>query len=64
MPLQFLEEFNLMRVRNQINDSFFAKGYNSPIIIMVSKLSTNLSIVITTMEGIAAIFLMENKEIW
>jgi hypothetical protein len=31
---------------------------------MVSKSSTNLSIVITTMEGIAATFLMENKEIW
>jgi len=64
VPLQFLEEFNPMRVRNQINDSFFAKGYNSPIVTMVSKSSTNLSIVITTMEGIAATFLMENKEIW
>jgi hypothetical protein len=64
VPLQFLEEFNPRRVRDQINDSFFEKGYNSPIVTMVSKSATNLSIVITTMEGIAATFLMENKEIW
>ena len=37
---------------------------NSPTVTIVSKSSTNLSIVITTMEGIVATFLMENKEIW
>jgi hypothetical protein len=64
VPPSFMENLNPMAVRNQINDLFFAKGFEDPILASVNKSATKLSLILTTMEGHRASFLKENQPIW
>jgi len=52
-----------MKLRDQINDEFFKKGYNDPIIAAISRSTTNMSLIITTMERFSGSFLSEKKEV-
>ena len=54
-----------MQIRNQVNDTFFKKeGETQPTIVMITKLQSNQSIIITTMPNLSAKYLVEKKKIW
>ena len=63
VPLAFLDNLDSMKLRDQINDEFFKKGYNDPIIAAISRSTTNMSLIITTMERFPGSFLSEKKEV-
>ena len=60
---KFLDNLNPMRLRDQINDNFFMTGINEPVIAIVGRSTTNLSLVITTMERYSGSFLLEKEAI-
>lgn len=65
VPKSFLQDLNSIRLRDQINDQFLKKeGITKPVVAMVTKSASNLSLVITTMEDFSASYLVEKKSIW
>ena len=58
-------KFNEYRMRNQINDIFLQKEKaEKPITILVIKSLTSQSIIVTTMSGYIADFLIEKRQVW
>ena len=53
-----------MELRDQINDNFFMAGINEPVVAIVGRLTSNLSLVITTMEGYSGSFLIKEEKVW
>ena len=62
---QFWKDFDGYRLRNQINDAFLRKeNRDKPVVASVAKSMTNQSIILTTMPGLTADYLLEKKQIW
>jgi len=61
---KFLDNLNPMRLRDQINDNFFMTGIDEPVVATVGRSTTNLSLVITTMERYSGSFLLEKEAVW
>ena len=56
---------NSYHLRNQINDKFFQKeGLIKPVVATVTKSFTGFSIILTTMPGYSADFLIQKKAVW
>jgi hypothetical protein len=64
VPQSFMENLDPMVVRNKVNDLFYEKGQEQPVLASVNKSATKLSLILTTMEGFRASFLKENQPIW
>ena len=61
----FIENLDVMQIRDQVNDAFFKKeGETQSTIIMIIKSQSNQSIIITTMPNFSAKYLIEKKEVW
>ena len=63
VPLKLLNNLNLMRLWDQINDKFFKEGINRPIIATIGRSTLNLSLVLTTTEAFSGAFLIEKEAI-
>ena len=58
-------KLNSYHLRNLINDRFFKKeNITNPVVATVTKSFTGLSIIVTTMPGYTADFLMQKKAVW
>jgi hypothetical protein len=58
-------KLNSYHLRNQINDRFFQKeNITEPVVATVTKSFTGLSIIITTMPGFTADFLIQKEAVW
>jgi len=64
VPLKFLDNFDPKRLRDKINDKFFEKGIDGPVVATVGRSTSNLSLVLTTTEAFSGAFLMEKEAIW
>ncbi len=61
----FIENLDVMQIRNQINDTFFKEeDETQPTITIITKSQSNQSIVITTIPNLSAKYLVEKKKIW
>ena len=62
---QIWAKFDGYRMRNQINDAFLQKEKTEkPIIASVTKSLTGHIIIMTTMPGYTADFLINKKQVW
>ena len=62
---QVWTKFDGYRLRNQINDAFLQKEKaEKPIAVSIIKSLTGQSIVVTTMPGYIANFLIEKRQVW
>src|SRR5215469_10512923 len=64
VPLKFLDNLDPMKLRNQINDKFWASGVDKPVVATIGRSVTNLSLVLTTTEDFTGSFLIEKEAIW
>ena len=62
---QIWAKFDGYRMRNQINDAFLQKEKTEkPIVASVTKSLTGCTIIVTTMSGYIADFLINKKQVW
>src|SRR5204862_254568 len=57
-------KLNSYHLRNQINDRFFKMGIDKPVVATVTKSFSGLSIIVTTMPGFSADFLIQKESVW
>jgi hypothetical protein len=61
---EFMEGFDSMTTRDQINRVFREKGQSQPVIALITKSESNQSLIITTMPTFSAEYLMEKEGDW
>ena len=62
---QYMDQFNAKLLRDQINDQFIVQGIQKQAVVAsTTKSKSHLSIVVTTLPGYSAQYLIDHLNVW